>query len=87
MKAIRLLRLGVAMSAMGGMALIFAALTGRVAVPVGVVGAGLLYLLVIPMLLFFRMTLILRTMNEERTSPPAAQDDPSDAHKVGQNPS
>lgn len=87
MRALRLLRMGVAMSAIGGMALIFAALTGRIAVPVGVIGAGVLFLLVIPLLLFFRMTIGLRAVNVSRTLDDAAQIDPDPSRKVGQNPS
>jgi len=87
MRALRLLRLGVAMSAIGGVALIFAALTGRVAVPLGVIGAGVLFLLVIPLLLFFRMTIGLRAVNEKRTSSDHARNDPPKRQKVGQNPS
>lgn len=87
MRALRLLRMGVVMSAIGGMALIFAALTGRIAVPLGVIGAGVLFLLVIPLLLFFRMTIGLRAVNEKRTSGAHAQNDPDDEQIVGQNPS
>lgn len=87
MRALRLLRLGVAMSAIGGAALIFAALTGRVAVPLGVIGAGVLFLLVMPVLSFLRMTIGLRAMNEKRTTQDHTRIDPEDAQKVGQNPS
>jgi hypothetical protein len=87
MRALRLLRLGVAMSAIGGVALIFAALTGRIAVPLGVIGAGILFLLVIPLLQFLRMTIGLRAANEERTPGDHARNDPKNGQKVGQNPS
>lgn len=87
MRALRLLRLGVAMSAIGGMALIFAALTGRIAVPVGVIGAGVLFLLVIPLLSFLRLTIGLRAMNEKRTTRDHTRIDPDNGQKAGQNPS
>jgi hypothetical protein len=87
MRALRLLRLGIVMSAIGGVALIFAALTGRVAVPIGVIGAGVLFLLVIPLLSFFRLTIGLRIANEKRTSGSHAQNDPPETRKVGQSPS
>ena len=87
MRALRLLRLGVAMSAIGGVALVFAAMTGRVAVPVGVTGAGLLLLLVIPLLLFLRMTILLRALNENRTLAAISQTGPPEEQKVVRNPS
>lgn len=87
MRALRLLRLGVVTCAIGGAALIFAALTGRIAVPIGVIGVGLLFLLVIPLLSFLRLTIGLRIANEKRTSGSHAQNDPPETRKVGQNPS
>lgn len=76
MRALRLLRMGVLMSAIGGVALVLAAWLGRIAVPVGVVGAGVLFLLVIPLLLFLRMTIGLRAVNENRTLIDHSQIDP-----------
>ena len=87
MRALRLLRLGVAMSAIGGVALIFAALTGRIAAPLGVIGAGVLFLLVIPLLQFLRMTIGLRAANEEQTSGDHTQNSLQKGQKAGQNPS
>lgn len=86
MRAIRLVRLALAMSAIGGFALIAAALASRIPMVVGVAGSGLLFLLVIPALLFWRMTLMLAAMNENRTSLPPSQSDPPDEAEVGQNP-
>lgn len=87
MNMLRLLRFGVALAALGGIALIAFALAGRIAVPLGVIGAGLLFLLVIPLLLFFRMTIGLRAVNVNRTLDEAAHIDPPPSQKVGQNPS
>lgn len=76
MRAMRLLRMAVLMCAIGGVALVLAAWLGRIAVPVGVVGAGVLFLLVIPLLLFLRMTIGLRAMNENRTLIDHSRTDP-----------
>lgn len=87
MKALRLLRFGVALAALGGVALIAFALADKISVPLGVVGAGLLFLLVIPLLLFLQMTIGLRAVNVNRTLDDTAHTDPPPSQKVGQNPS
>lgn len=87
MRALRLVRMAIVMCALGGAALVLAAWLGRIAVPVGVVGAGLLFLFVIPALQFVRMTIGLRAVNEKRTSGIAGDQDAPDVQKVGSTPS
>jgi hypothetical protein len=87
MRTLRLLRFGVALAALGGVALIAFALAEKIPVPLGVIGAGLLFLLAIPLLLFLQMTIGLRVANVNRTLDEAAHIDPPPSQKVGQNPS
>ncbi|RHW18056.1 hypothetical protein D1610_06055 [Sphingomonas gilva] len=61
--------------------------TRRVAIPLAVIGAALLFALVIPLLLFLRLRTGLRARNAAGTSGGAARPDPSEGQKVGQNPS
>lgn len=57
--------------------------TRRVAIPLAVIGAALLFSLVVPLLLF----LCLRAVNAARTLGSEARQGPSEGQKVGQNPS